>query len=243
MGIFAGCSSVTQPTSAAIPTHQCTSPDIKSTSYLKKFSYSSNYIVMNDVWNPVQINQKLYACNFNSFYLSANVQYRDGAVQSYPSAQYTFPDPPSISKFTSLSSDFRVSDAPSGPDLDYEFAYDIWFDGYSGNNHTELMIWTYTHGRRPSGSETPGTIVVDGHRFAVWDYSGAGNLVTFVALNNYSAGSTDLLPFFSYASSHGWLHSGTSTPLWQIDYGVELVSSPSNTEFDFTDFDIRFKTH
>lgn len=242
VGTFAGCKAVAQPTSAAVPTHQCTNWNIKSTSYLKKYSYGPDYIVMNDVWNPLQIHQTLYACNFDSFYLTANVQYRDGAVQSYPSAQYTFPDPPSISKFTALASNFRVSDPPSGPGLDYEFAYDIWFGGYSGNDHTELMIWTYTHGRRPSGNELPGTIVVGGHRFAVWDYSGGGNLVTFVALNNYSAGSTDLLQFFSYASSHGWLHSGTATPLWQIDYGVELAAAPNGTKFDFTDFDIRFRT-
>jgi Glycosyl hydrolase family 12 len=242
MGILGGCQSMAQPTSAVIPTHQCTNWNIKSTSYLKKYSFGSNYIVMNDVWNPVQIYQTLYACNFESFYVSANVQYRDGAVQSYPSAQYTFPDPLSISKFTSLVSSFRVSDPPSGAGLDYEFAYDIWFDGYGGDDHTEMMIWTYTHGRHPSGNEVPGTIVVGGHRYAVWDYSGGGNLVTFVALDNYTAASTDLLPFFSYASSHGWLHSGTSTPLWQIDYGVELAASPSDTKFDFTDFDVRYKT-
>ena len=160
IGTLAGCDSVVQQASAAVPTHQCTNWNIESTSCLKKYSYGPEYIVMNDVWNPVQINQTLYSCNFNSFYVSAKVEYRDGAVQSFPSAQYTFPNPPSVSQFKSLASDFRVSDPPSGPGLDYEFAYDIWFDGYGGNDHTELMIWTYTHGRLPSGTQLPGTIVV-----------------------------------------------------------------------------------
>ena len=242
VGTLAGCDSVAQPSSASVPTHQCSNWKIKSTSYLTKYSYGPDYIVMNDVWNPVQIDQTLYSCNFDSFYVSADVQYRGGAVQSYPSAQYTFPVPPSVSKFKSLASDFRVSNPPIGSGLDYEFAYDIWFDGYGGNDHTELMIWTYTHGRQPSGNELPGTFAVGGHTYAVWDYSGGGNLLTFVSLDNYTAGSTNLIPFFSYASAHGFLHSGESTPLWQIDYGVELSAAPTNTRFDFTDFDVRFKT-
>lgn len=242
-GTLAGCrQAVAVPTAVTVPTHPCSKPNVDSTSYLTKYPYGPEYIVMNDVWNPIQIHQHLYSCNFDSFFVTAGVEYQDGAVQSYPSAQYTFPDPPSISKFKSLTSDFRVSDPPIGSGLDYEFAYDIWFDGYSGSDHTELMIWTFNHGRRPSGIQQPGTFGLDGRRYAVWDYSGSdGNLVTFVALENYTSGSTDLLPFFDYASALGWMHSGKSTPLTQIDYGAELSAAPDNTKFDFTDFDVQFK--
>jgi hypothetical protein len=147
-----------------------------------------------------------------------------------------------ISKFTSLTSDFRVSSPPTGLGLDYEFAYDIWFNGYGGSHHTEMMIWTYTDGRRPAGSELPGMVNIDGRMFEVWIYGAGGYIVTFEAINNYTAASTDLLPFFSYASSRGWLYDGKSAPLWQIDYGVELCGTPKMTKFDFTDFSVAFKT-
>jgi Glycosyl hydrolase family 12 len=242
----AGCSATagtTAPvTPVPVPTHQCSNWNYSSSAYEARSPYGTGYIVENDVWNPVQIAQKLYTCNFDSFYVEANVHNRDGAVQSYPSSQYTFASPPKISKFKSLTSNFRVSNPPDGSGLDYEFAYDIWFNGYGGNGHTEMMIWTYNDGRRPAGVELPGTITIEGRMFEVWIAGGDGYLVTFESLNNYTAANTNLLPFFTYVSSHGWLHDGMSTPLWQIDYGVELCATPTVTKFDFTNFSVRFKT-
>jgi len=190
----------------------------------------------------VQIAQTLYSCNFDSFYVEANVHNIAGAVQSYPSSQYTFASPLKVSRFKSLTSDFRVSRPPTGSELDYEFAYDIWFNGYAGSHHTEMMIWTYTDGRRPAGSELPGLVNIDGHLFEVWIDGGGGYIVTFEAVGNYTAAATNLLPFFAYASSQGWLYDGLSTPLWQIDYGVELSGTPTMTKFDVTDFSVAFKT-
>jgi hypothetical protein len=229
-------------TKSAVPTHRCTNWSYKSSAYQGQYAYGPNYIVENDVWNPEQIGQTFYSCNFDSFYVDANVQNRGGAVQSYPSSQYTFASPVKISKFTSLTSDFRVSSPPTGQGLDYEFAFDMWFNGYAGIHHTEMMIWTYTDGRRPAGSELPGMVNIDGRMFEVWIYGAGGYIVTFEAINNYTAASTDLLPFFSYASSRGWLYDGKSAPLWQIDYGVELCGTPKMTKFDFTDFSVAFKT-
>ena len=238
----AGCGSTAVTIAATIPTHQCASGNYKTSAYQGRHAYGANYMVENDVWNPEQISQTLYSCSFDSFYVEANVQNRGGAVQSYPSSQYTFATKPKISNFKSLASDFRVSSPPTGPRLDYEFAYDIWFNGYGGSHHTEMMIWTYTNGRRPAGRELPETADIDGHIFEVWVYGGGGYIVTFEAVNNYTAAATDLLPFFAYASSRGWLYDGTSTPLWQIDYGAELSATPGVTKFAVTDFSIAFKT-
>src|ERR1700690_1858283 len=70
--------------------HQCRHPNYVSSSDKGHTGYGSNYTVENNVWNPVKISQKLYACQHNSFYLSASVTNEGGAVQSYPSSQYTF---------------------------------------------------------------------------------------------------------------------------------------------------------
>jgi len=226
----------------AVPTHRCSHWNYSSSNYSGHADYGSGYIVENDVWNPVQINQNLYTCSFDSFYVEADVKNVGRAVQSYPSSQYTFASPVKASKFESLTSDFRVSDPPTGSGLVYEFAYDIWFNGYGGDGHTEMMIWTYNDGRKPLGTQLPGRVTIDGHEFTVWEYGIDGYVVTFEAVHNYTAGSTSLLPFFSYASSHGWLTNGMSTPLWQIDYGVELSGTSGFAKFDFTDFSVVDKT-
>jgi Glycosyl hydrolase family 12 len=229
-------------TTGTVATHPCSHWNFASSNYSGHAPYGSGYIVENDVWNPVQINQNLYSCGFDSFYVEANVKNVGAAVQSYPSSQYTFASPVRLSRFKSLTSDFRVSDPPTGSGLDYEFAYDIWFNGYGGDAHTEMMIWTYNDGRKPLGTQLPGLVTMDGHLFSVWEYGIDGYVVTFKAVRNYTSGHTNLLPFFSYAASHGWLVHGTSTPLWQIDYGVELTGTSGFTKFDFTDFDVAFKT-
>ena len=202
-------------------------------------------MVENDVWNPISINQTLYSCKFDSFYVKAKVKNRAGAVQSYPSSQYTFAKPVEISKFRSLTSDFRFSDPPTGSGLDYETAYDIWINSYGGRNHTELMIWTYTHGQRPAGTKLPKKTRIDGREYSVWKggtLKKGGDLVTFVATSNYTSGNTNLLPFLRDATSRGLLYKGADARLWQVDYGAELCATRGLTTFDFTDFSVSFKT-
>jgi hypothetical protein len=225
--------------------HPCTHPNYKSSSYRGQKRYGSNYTVENDVWNPVKIKQTLYSCRRNSFYVSASVTDKGGAVQSYPSSQYTFSGPVEISKFKVLKSDFGLREPPAGKGLDYEFAYDLWINGYSGNKHTEMMIWEYNHRQTPAGSKV-GTTALDGSSWDVWEGGkvgkDGGDLVTFVRRVPKEAGTTHLIPFLHYAATRGWLDRGMSAHLWQIDWGAELCASPKHTIFEFTAFNVRFKT-
>jgi Glycosyl hydrolase family 12 len=224
--------------------HQCRHPNYRSSSYKGKKDYGSNYDVENDVWNPVGIKQTLYSCQHNSFYVSASVTNRGGAVQSYPSSQYTFNSPVEISRFSALKSDFGLKRPPTGKGLDYEFAYDIWIDGYNGNDHTELMIWEYNHRQTPAGSKI-GTASLDGARWEVW-HGGkvrkpGGDIVTFVNRVPTESGTLDLRAFLRYAATNGWLDRGMSARLWQVDWGAELCATPKKTIFDFTAFNVKFK--
>jgi hypothetical protein len=223
---------------------QCRDPNYTSSSYQGDTGYGSNYAVKNNVWNPIRISQKLYSCQRNSFYVSASVANEGGAVQSYPSSQYTFSSPVKISKFSSLTSDFGFKNPPSGQGLDYEFAYDIWINGYGGNDHTELMIWEYNYGQTPAGSEV-GSVPLDGSRWLVWKGGNVredgGDVVTFVNAPMES-GTVNLLDFFDYAAGKGWLSDGENADLWQVDWGAELCATPKNTVFDFTAFNMNFNT-
>jgi hypothetical protein len=224
-----------------VATQQCRDPNYISSSYQGHTDYDSNYVVENNVWNPIRIFQKLYSCQHNSFYVSASVANEDGAaVQSYPSSQYTLSSPVEISKFRTVTSEFGLKSPPTGSGLDYEFAYDIWFNGYGGNNHTELMIWEYNDGQTPAGSKVA-TASLDGSRWLVWKGGNAGrdggDIVTFVSAPRES-GTVDLLDFFDYAAANGWLSHGKDAELWQVDWGAELCATPRNTIFDFTAFNV-----
>jgi Glycosyl hydrolase family 12 len=243
--LVSGCTSHPRTTTPSVPTHECSKPNYDTGAYLGHDPYGPNYQILNDVWNPISISQTLYTCNFDSFYVDANVHDKGGAVQSYPSSQYTFTKPVAIDMFSSLSSEYRFSNPPSGVGLIYEAAYDIWIDGYGGNDHTELMIWTYNHGQRPAGRQLPGTVDMGGQTFSVWE-GGAigqgGDIVTFEPTDNTTSGKVNLLSFLDYTADKGWMKSGLSTPLWQVDFGAELCATKGLTRFDFTYFDVTFKT-
>jgi hypothetical protein len=223
--------------------HQCKDPNYTSSSRNGQTVYGANYIVGNNVWNPIRISQTLYSCAHDSFYVNAHVTDEGGAVQSYPSSQYNFSSPRKISNFSSLTSEFGVEHPPAGPGLDYEFAYDIWLNGYGGNSHTELMIWEYNHGQRPAGSKV-GTASFGGATWELWRAGeagkGGGDIVTFVNKVRTRSGTTNLLAFFHYAARMGWLSDGEKADLWQVDWGAELCASPAHTIFDVTAFDVKF---
>jgi len=223
--------------------HHCTKPNYVSSSRNAQRGYGSSYVVENNIWEPIKISQTLYSCAHDSFYVRAHVTDKAGAVQSYPSSQYTFGSPVEISKFRSLTSQFGLESPPAGSGLDYEFAYDIWINGYSGRKHTELMIWEFNHGQRPAGSKI-GTASLDGATWDVWRSGeagkGRGNIVTFVNKVRRKSGTTHLLAFFKYAAHKSWLSGGESARLKQVDWGAELCASPKNTIFDFTAFNVKF---
>jgi hypothetical protein len=233
-----------QPDSSqSVVMHQCRHPNYRSSSHKGRTDYGSSYTVSNNVWGPIKISQTIYSCAHNSFYVKARVADKGGAVQSYPSSQYTFRSPIKISKFSSLTSEFGLEHPPTGSGLDYEFAYDIWINGYGGKKHTELMIWEYNHGQRPAGSKR-GTASFDGATWEVWKSGAAGkgngDIVTFVNKVRTKSGTTHLTTFLDYSAGKGWLSHGKNAELWQIDWGAELCASPKHTTFDFTAFDVKF---
>jgi hypothetical protein len=199
-----------------------------------------HYYVSNNVWDPLSITQTLYACSYDSWYVYSNVISRGGAVQTYPNSQMTFESRPKLSAFDSLPSSFAESTTPSGIDYAYDFAYDIWINGYGGQGATELMIWNYNNGPLPPGT-LEGAFSDDGHTYDVYVFGAApsGDYIAFVATANFTSVTLDLADFFLYPTSKGWIDHGSSGKLWQVDYGVEIRSTSGHTEkFEFTNFSV-----
>jgi hypothetical protein len=201
-----------------------------------------NYYVANNMWNANAFNdvsQTLYACSYSSWYVVANMANDAHAtVKTFPNVQMNFSRHPALSSLGSLDTTF----AENSPDVGiYEDAYDIWVNGIASAGSTELMVWNQNHGQTPGGNPVA-SADLDGQAYTVWQRTGevssaSTNYVAFVANTNYTSGSLNLVDFFNFAISHGLMPA--SSTLYQVDYGVELVSTnAAPATFSVTNFSV-----
>ena len=192
------------------------------------------FYVDTDTWNAASypVSQTLYVCDYDNWYVVAKMDdaAHDGAVKTYPNVHKDFSGAPALSSFAAISSSF----AHAGPHVGvYEFAYDMWLNGVAASGSTEVMIWTDNFKQVPSGSVQE-TVSFDGQSYQVYK---SGSYIAFVAANNVTSGTVNLLAFFNHLIAKGWIPS-TST-LGAIDYGVELVStSAMDATFAVTGFSL-----
>jgi hypothetical protein len=192
------------------------------------------YFVYNDMWSTsgYNVTQTIYACSYSNWYVVATMDNSkgDGAVKTYPNSHRDFQNEPQINSFKSITSTFAETSPHTGI---YEDAYDIWINGVATSNSTEVMIWNDNQQQVPAGSQQ-GTAIFDGRSYTVWKADG---YIAFVANSNFSSGTMDLLAFFKWIMSKGWI-PGNST-LGAVDYGVELVSTNGTPQtFTFSNFTV-----
>jgi hypothetical protein len=207
-----------------------------------------SYFVTNDTWNAGRyrgLSQAIYVCNYNNWYAVAtmNNDTGDGAVKTSPNVQETwYPTPTPLNRWYSITSDF--SDVPPGTGAHYgiwEFEYDIWLNGLADSSSTEVMIWTYNNGQTPAGARV-GWFSDAGQSYRVYHRSAPYQYIAFVDRSNRLSGQVNLVNFFNYAVSRGWMPS--SSTLYQICNGMELVSTNSRPEkFTINNFAIDMKAY
>jgi hypothetical protein len=207
-----------------------------------------DYYVTNDTWNAdryTALSQALYVCNYNNWYTIAtmNNETFDGAVKTSPNVQETwYPTPTKLSRWESITSQF--SDVPPGTGPDYgiwEFEYDVWLNGLADSKSTEVMIWTYNNGQTPGGSLS-GSFTDAGQIYDVYRRSPPYQYVAFVDRSNNLSGNVNLVDFFRYVISRGWMPS--SSTLYQVCNGLELVSTNAKPEkFTIDNFSIDMKAY
>lgn len=191
------------------------------------------YFVAADMWNvgSSSASQTLNVCSAGSWSVTATVSGGGNSVKTYPNVHRDFGSP-AVSSLKSVTSSF----AESGPgDGTYENAYDIWLNGIAnpGGGSDEVMIWNENHGQIPGGSPQ-GTVTFGGRTYTVW--KGDGNYFAFVANSTFTSGTLNLLDFFEYLMSKGWV-PGNST-LSEVCYGVEVVATNGAETFNVTNFSV-----
>ena len=228
--------------------HACTDPTVipMDPEYAQSGVAEGKYYVTNDSWNAdhyIGLSQELYVCSHSLWYaiVTMNNATGDFAVKTSPNVQETwYPIPTRLSSWKSITSQF--SDIPPGAGSNYgiwEFEYDVWLNGLANRRSTEVMIWTYNNGQTPSGSLS-GLFTDAGHTYDVYRKSPPRQYIAFVDRSNNLAGTVNLLDFFSYVISRGWMPRAST--LYQICNGVELVSTNSRSEkFTINNFSISMK--
>ena len=204
------------------------------------------YFVTNDTWNAghyTGLSQALYVCGYNNWYTIAkmNNDTWDGAVKTSPNVQETwYPTPTRLRDWSSITSSY--SDVPPGIGPDYgtwEFEYDIWLNGLADSGSTEIMIWTFDNGQAPHGSLS-GSFADSGHTYDVYRSGPPYQYIAFIDKSGKLSGNVNLLDFFTYVVSKGWMPS--SSTLFQICNGVELVSTDNKPEkFEINNFSINMR--
>ena len=210
----------------------CKNPSFSSSAQFGIWNQNP-YYVYNNMWgiSGYSVSQTIYACSYADWYVTADMNNNngDGHVKTYPNSQKDFNNT-AISSLNSVTSTFSETSPGTGI---YEDAYDIWLNGLATSGSTEVMIWTQNNGQTPSGSVV-GSVTVDGHSYAVWKN---GSYIAFVADSNFTAGTMNLLAFFQYIISKGWIPS--SSTLSQVCYGVELVSTNNApATFSFSNYSV-----
>jgi hypothetical protein len=241
----------TSPGSIVTPAgNTCTKPTVipMDPKNAQSGAAEGNYYVTNDTWNASRysgLSQALYVCDYNNWYAIAtlNNDTSDGAVKTSPNVQETwYPTPTRLSSWRSITSHY--SDVPPGAGPSYgtwEFEYDIWLNGLADINSTEIMIWTFDNGQAPSGSLI-GSFADGGHTYSVYRSPPPYQYISFVDRNGKLSGDVNLQDFFRYVILKGWMPS--SSTLYQICNGVELVSTNSKSEkFDINNFSINMRPY
>jgi hypothetical protein len=185
----------------------------------------------------------LNACNYDNWYEIARQQpstVSPGAVRAYPNVHKDYNDVPLSSVYSARFA--HNTTQVSG--MIWNVAFDVWInDGFDN----ELMIWTENLGQRPAGNVV-GNVTIGGKAYQLWrDGSGTGGIFTYVSVEPQRSGTMPLGSFFADLQTRGWLEpraGGGPDTTWQVDYGVEVVSTNGvDHRWNFNDFEMFDASH
>lgn len=210
------------------------------------------YVANQDVGAGAGTTETVTATDPGAWSVTASaVPYGYTGVQTFPDVQQLTNDWDGTgwggSSNTPLSalSALTISYAETGPSdaaSIYEFAPDIWTEGYP----SDVMFWVDTHGRCDPGAyggTVLGTAVFGGQTWTVNRYGGAGAEIIFVLDSDPAvpdscaaqhSGTVDIKAGFDWLVARGIM---TSPVFTQVNTGWEITSA-DNTTFTMTGYSI-----
>jgi len=195
------------------------------------------YYVHNNLWNAAKYSpctSTLHARSQGDWYVVTRMNNKsgDGAVKTYPNVHRDYRSVP-IESFDSLTSRFAETSPHVGV---YNVAYDLWINGIASPGCTEIMIWTENFKQTPGGKFVQDA-TFGGRPYKVYKSANDSRYIAFVAAENFTSGTVDLLDVMKWAVAQGWLRPESTVN--QICFGVEMVSTEDqDATFKVTAFSI-----
>ena len=186
---------------------------------------SSNTIVGNDVWAPVNgWSQTLHVTSPGNWHVVANMPKGNTAVVSFPNVGVAYSEP-ALSGFSSIISSFTENMNASNQTSAWA-AFDIWLNNW-GN---EVMISHDFAGAGPCDFVATATFGGSGGvPTQKWGLCQFGSeLIWKLTDGNEQSGSVDVLTMLNWLVDHGYLPK--SSTLTDISYGWEICSTGGQPE-------------
>jgi hypothetical protein len=182
----------------------------------------NGYYVHNNLWNAAKYSpctSTLHARSHDdwSVVTRMNNNAADGAVKTYPNVHKDYRGVP-VGSFESLTSRFAETSPRVGI---YNVAYDLWINGVAAKGSTEIMVWVDNFNQVPGGRYVQDA-TFGGRRYKVYKTEG-NRYIAFVAAENFTSGTVDLLEMMRWAIARGWMKPESTVN--QICFGVEMVST------------------
>ena len=197
---------------------------------------TGGYYVHNNMWNSAKYSpctSTLTARSHGDWSVVTRMNNKtgDGAVKTYPNVHKDYRSVP-VGSFESLTSRFAETSPRVGI---YNVAYDLWINGIAKPGCTEIMIWTENFKQVPGGKYVQ-DVSFGGRRYKAYRTANGG-YIAFVAAENFTSGTVDLLEIVKWTIDKGWLPREST--LSQVCFGVEMVSTDdADATFRVTDFSI-----
>jgi hypothetical protein len=181
------------------------------------------YYVHNNMWNRAKYapcTSTLHVRSHDDWYVVTRMNNKtgDGGVKTYPNVHRDYDRVP-IGSFDSLTSRFAETSPHVGIN---NVAYDLWINGIATPTCTEIMIWAENFHQVPGGRYVEDASFGD-RRYKVYKSADNSRYIAFVAAENFTSGTVDLLEIMKWTIAKGWLPADST--LNQVCFGVEMVST------------------
>ncbi|GAB7007105.1 hypothetical protein JCM18899A_45780 [Nocardioides sp. AN3] len=212
--------------------------------------YTASAIPNSDGWNTYVSNQDvgwegvgtqtLSATSASNWQVVSDIGPCGGCVQTFPNTQQLFDNwgaggwngkaNPPLSALSALKVDYAET-SPGGSANAYEFAADIWQQGYE----SDVMFWVDTNGRCHDTDGPDGGVLghfsMDGQTWTAHRYGGAGAEIILVldgpggpgTCAQQSSGTIDIKGGMEWLASHGFIPS--APVITQVNTGWEITQS------------------
>jgi hypothetical protein len=160
-----------------------------------------------------------------------------GSIKSYPCTQKNLDR--TIDSLSKIRASWDANQLTVG---EWDWAFDIWVNGFGSRSTAEVMIWTherYNGVIPPRNAAESDKVTIDGHAFTAWRRQShvGGSYIALAMEKPTPVGRLDVLAVLDWLVGKGWLKG--SDKVSAVEYGVEIANTAgAERTFRLNDFNL-----